>query len=1189
MCIRDRFNISNKLNLDLTILFQNCLFQNNTSDEGGGIHIFETENSTDFTIPNNGNLVVEMCTFMNNTALSGGGGAINIEQSNHWTFRDNTFCDNSCDGSNDGGAIRFFDSKKIEILDSEFYGNNTLDDGGAIYILLGEAFINNCDFVSNYTDSNASSSYLGGAIFGSTSTGIDIENSNFYFNSSASGGAVYINSTFNNTGDPNDIINCTFVSNHALEDSGFNSSGGGAVKGSNTVFNIVNSYFVDNIVEPLAFGGAINNHSSDISLTNNLFYNNLKGGNSSILGSDIIAINTGSFYTPLQDNKMQLSGSGGYLLQDGTPNPSSYVFTNDSFSNTDDGSLPPAPSIVCSTGIVPPGLLAGCDNELCGNGIDDNGDGRVDEAYPGGVQDNLQLWLNGDIGTNTVVEAADVTSWQDQSSNNYSANADVNSNRNPLYAENAINYHPGVHFAGDYLDDFSDGLHLGSDYIYPEGGGFNIFAVVLPVSGAGSGQNDAVVDFGGTFLDGYGLTWFSDATRSKTPNGAGGALGFHGHFTGDLVSLIEMDVDFQSTKSTFLNGSQIDVENIPSLSQILPSDISSSDHYGTSANGDHLGGPFSIGRVSASQFVNQGRVFGGIISEVLVYNDSLSASDTEKINSYLAIKYGITLSHNYVNSSGTILKDITDGYANDIAGIGVDSCGGLDQRQSMSVNESAIVSIANGSFASSNSTNGTSFDMDNTSLIWGHNGAPENSVWDGTNYDIPGGDFLGIDRVWKADLDLNIGSTLLNINVDNPLFDLPALPPYPSSNELYYLFADDDGDFTNGGTVALPMVPGSGSSHEVVFNTNNSSFFFSFGVRVPEICGNGIDDDGDGLVDCADCDSCGNSPLCPDKDNDGISNSCDKDDDNDGILDTDEGVLCESFDLSALDGSTDALTDFNAAALDIAGSTIQINTPLVFNGTATMHGNLINDNHETGSIGVNFGVDNGGTSADNLEMSYVFSEPICEFNGRLLDVDQENVVEVYSYFDGVENTYTISNQGPCINFDGSNTFSSSCNVNASVANGNVDDHAFNLNFDDCIDSIFFRFYSMGTFNSGTFTFVISPNPSCIYLDTDADGTPDYLDLDSDEDGCPDALEGVSAFNPSQIANDTLIGGIDIDGIPLLASPGGQAVGSSRDSTTLANECLVEICGNGLDDDGNGLIDCADEECCCAQAPTLSKF
>lgn len=56
---------------------------------------------------------------------------------------------------------------------------------------------------------------------------------------------------------------------------------------------------------------------------------------------------------------------------------------------------------------------------------------------------------------------------------------------------------------------------------------------------------------------------------------------------------------------------------------------------------------------------------------------------------------------------------------------------------------------------------------------------------------------------------------------------------------------------------------------------------------------------------------------------------------------------------------------------------------------------------------------------------------------------------------------------------------------------------------------------------------------------------DYLALDSDGDGCPDAIEGSGNFTNNEVQNDTLIGGVNSNGVPIVAN-GGQNTGSSRD-------------------------------------------
>jgi len=88
--------------------------------------------------------------------------------------------------------------------------------------------------------------------------------------------------------------------------------------------------------------------------------------------------------------------------------------------------------------------------------------------------------------------------------------------------------------------------------------------------------------------------------------------------------------------------------------------------------------------------------------------------------------------------------------------------------------------------------------------------------------------------------------------------------------------------------------------------------------------------------------------------------------------------------------------------------------------------------------------------------------------------------------------------------------------------------------------------------------VVTPNndgASCVnttleFADSDGDNIQNHLDLDADADGCPDAIEGGGSFTNADIQNDTLIGGVDADGVPIVATSSGQSVGTSMDPSTL---------------------------------------
>lgn len=99
-------------------------------------------------------------------------------------------------------------------------------------------------------------------------------------------------------------------------------------------------------------------------------------------------------------------------------------------------------------------------------------------------------------------------------------------------------------------------------------------------------------------------------------------------------------------------------------------------------------------------------VFQGDISEIVVYDRKLGDTEKLKVNSYLALKYGLTLNSggtdyaasDFNGTTGTKMWTAADnaGYGKRITGIGKDSASGLEQKQSKSQENGALVTIAAG-------------------------------------------------------------------------------------------------------------------------------------------------------------------------------------------------------------------------------------------------------------------------------------------------------------------------------------------------------------------------------------------------------------------------------------------------------------------------------------------------------------
>lgn len=187
----------------------------------------------------------------------------------------------------------------------------------------------------------------------------------------------------------------------------------------------------------------------------------------------------------------------------------------------------------------------------------------------------------------------------------------------------------------------------------------------------------------------------------------------------------------------------------------------------------------------------------GQAAEILMYNSALSASQRNQVESYLASKYGITLDQsapqNYTASDGTVYWSAAANGVNNarITVIGRDDCFGFNQKQSVSSETGAMVTIGNGTtLSTSNVLNANSFAADKSFLAISDNNG---SIAGWTTTGAPARRQI-ISRVWKVDKTNNVDSIRIRVP-DNTSTATNKLPPKLTT---VLLAVDADGDFTSG-------------------------------------------------------------------------------------------------------------------------------------------------------------------------------------------------------------------------------------------------------------------------------------------------------------------------------------------------------------------------------------------------------
>ncbi len=389
---------------------------------------------------------------------------------------------------------------------------------------------------------------------------------------------------------------------------------------------------------------------------------------------------------------------------------------------------------------------------------------------PGGVNSNIRLWLKANAG---VTGATPVSGWADQSGNGFSATAPGAA---PNLLTNQLNFNPVLDFtsaSSQYLQ-INNGIMGASAYTN---------AWVYAVSKADIIQDQTL--FFETLAGGEGLSLLAPWGNSNIYFDFG-SIGGTGRINGTWGSSVNnynlWTVGSGATASATPNGTN----------KIISRDgaviFSNNNNDATIAGNNQnfiIGGGYSNG-------LGTTRPFDGKIAELIIFTGVPSPLEQEKVQSYLALKYGLTKNSadvvatagqdeaDYFASNGAVIWDYSANttYHNNVAGIGRDNTSQLNQSQSLSSNTGADVTMT-GTIAT-----------DLSFIVWG-----DNNAVNGTSTDVPAGYVKRINKVWKT----NVTGTPGNVNFSIDLTDL-GLPVGLNASD-YALLIDGDGVFNSGAAI----------------------------------------------------------------------------------------------------------------------------------------------------------------------------------------------------------------------------------------------------------------------------------------------------------------------------------------------------------------------------------------------------
>ncbi len=427
--------------------------------------------------------------------------------------------------------------------------------------------------------------------------------------------------------------------------------------------------------------------------------------------------------------------------------------------------------------------------------------------YPGGVSNGLTLWVRADTaiysnaGTTPSVDGSTVQQWNNNPLLGAYNFSQAGATKRPKYYSSTplklFNFNPLIEF--DNTGGATDGDKLGLTTL-----GTNLFSQTeLSVFMAQRLRTTA-----------YTQVWFKwqDCYDSSCPTSD--RVGFENSGTN-----LRFDVLSNGTGSNNVgNPAGFDITTYRAVTSVWAASSRANAVYGNAQGGSRIridgseGTTVTANAATANFATSRELAIGSNndledtyysnldISEVIIYKRGLITAERDRVDTYLGLKYGLSLFHNYVNSNGTVTWRYTLNpiYNFGIIGLARDDASSLMQKQSKSMSrlvnastEFDIVTMYLAGLAINNKSNTGTFASGDTSFfIIGSNRVTPMAMISTEN---PTGASKTLNREW---LSQQFHFTNNDISLEFDFSANPSLLAVTGCQKIAFIM-DTDGNFSN--------------------------------------------------------------------------------------------------------------------------------------------------------------------------------------------------------------------------------------------------------------------------------------------------------------------------------------------------------------------------------------------------------